>query len=195
MIKIVLEGDPVLRGKAKEVPVHDITSPKIKKVIKDMKAALAGEKYGAAIAAPQIGEPLRIFIVSGRVKEPVGQEEDGTLRFPDDMVFINPIISKKSREKEPMDEGCLSVRGLYGIVERSSKATVSAYDENGKKITIGARGLLAQVFQHETDHLDGTLFIDKAIETWKVRDDFEDAHEARKTAAMKKKALSAKKKG
>ena len=78
------------------------------------------------------------------------------------MVFINPKISKLSREKEWVPEGCLSVRPLYGKTLRSKKATVVAYDENGKKFTRGASGLLAQIFQHETDHLDGILFIDHA---------------------------------
>ena len=78
------------------------------------------------------------------------------------MVFINPKISKLSREKEWLPEGCLSVRWLYGNTLRSKKATVTAYDENGKKFTRGASGLLAQIFQHETDHLKGVLFIDKA---------------------------------
>jgi len=67
-----------------------------------------------------------------------------------------------------VDEGCLSVRGIYGNIERSKNATIKAYDENGNKFVRGAGGLLAQAFQHECDHLEGTLFIDNAKETWKV---------------------------
>ena len=78
------------------------------------------------------------------------------------MVFINPKISKLSKEKEWTPEGCLSVRWLYGKTYRSKKASISAYDENSKKFTRGASGLLAQIFQHETDHLNGILFIDHA---------------------------------
>ena len=70
-----------------------------------------------------------------------------------------------------MEEGCLSVRWLYGKVRRSSKATINAYDEHGKKIVRGASGLLAQIFQHECDHLDGTLFIDKAKELWEMSEE------------------------
>ena len=78
------------------------------------------------------------------------------------IIFINPKISKLSREKTWMPEGCLSVRPLYGKTFRSTKATINAYNENGKKITRGASGLLAQIFQHEVDHLNGILFIDHA---------------------------------
>src|SRR6185295_15811219 len=81
-----------------------------------------------------------------------------------DLVFINPKISKLSRDKEWVPEGCLSVRWLYGRTYRSKKATVTAYDENGKKFVRGASGLLAQIFQHETDHLNGILFIDHAVD-------------------------------
>ena len=69
-----------------------------------------------------------------------------------------------SKKRQILDEGCLSVRPLFGKVERSEKATVTAYDENGKKFTRGGSGLLAQIFQHEIDHLNGILFIDKATD-------------------------------
>jgi peptide deformylase len=156
-VPIVQNGAPVLRELAQTVPVADITSPKIKKIISDMKAALAGQDDGVAIAAPQIGEPLRIFVVSGAVLSAADEKYTGG-----DIVFINPEITKLSREKHDVEEGCLSVRWLYGKVKRSQKATIRGYDESGKRVLRGASGLLAQVFQHETDHLDGILFIDKA---------------------------------
>jgi len=78
------------------------------------------------------------------------------------LVFINPKIFKLSREKDWVPEGCLSVRWLYGKTYRSKKATVEAYDKNGKKFKMGGSGLLAQIFQHETDHLNGILFTDHA---------------------------------
>ena len=84
------------------------------------------------------------------------------MTIPKDLILINPKISRLSRKKEWIPEGCLSVRPLYGKTFRSKKATVTAYDENGKKFTRGASGLLAQIFQHETDHLNGILFIDHA---------------------------------
>jgi peptide deformylase len=164
-VKIVQKGDPVLRDVARTVPIADIKSAKIQKIIEDMKAALAAQDDGVAIAAPQIGVSLRIFVVSRKVKiyeheeENISAEELST--FTDD-VYINPEIKKLSRLKQRLDEGCLSVRHFYGKVERSDKATITAYNENGEKFTRGASGLLAQIYQHETDHLNGILFVDKA---------------------------------
>ena len=168
-VPILDKGDPILRKIAKEVSVRDIGSEKIQGILERMKAALASQDDGVAIAAPQIGESLRIFIVSKRVFEM--QEEDGekvTLGTKDDLVCINPKIIKLSREKEAVPEGCLSVRYFYGNVLRSTKATVQAYNERGEKFERGARGLLAQIFQHENDHLDGVLFTDKAADLEEV---------------------------
>ena len=77
-------------------------------------------------------------------------------------------VEKHAKEKMEVEEGCLSVRWLYGTVARSTKATVTAINEKGEKVTRGASGLLAQIFQHETDHLNGTLFIDKAEAVWEM---------------------------
>jgi len=162
MKKIVSENAPVLREHAKEVPVREIVSPKIKKVIADMKEALFPHKDGVAIAAPQIGVPLRIFVISGHVFDPKALLNDDKSKKPNDIAFINPTIIKSSREKEWVPEGCLSVRPWYGEVNRAKKITIRGYNEKGKLITRGASGLLAQIFQHEIDHLDGILFIDKA---------------------------------
>ena len=163
-VNIVQKNDPVLRAIAKEVPKKDIDSPKIHKIIEDMKIALASQDDGVAIAAPQIGHSLRMFVVSGKVIGYIkdgDSEDDGTSKYPD-QVFINPVITKSSREKETMEEGCLSVRYFYGKVRRSKKVTLVAYNENGEKIQRGVTGLMAQIFQHETDHLNGVLFTDTA---------------------------------
>lgn len=175
MIKIVQKEDPVLRGKAEAVNPKDFNTPQLKKILNDMAVAMEKEEDGVAIAAPQIGVPLRIFIVSHRAFEFEDEEREHELgHAPDmngnaekkpmrsDMVFINPVITKLSRKRVWVPEGCLSVRWLYGEVLRAEKATVRAYDQNGKIFTWGGSGLLAQIFQHETDHLDGALFIDTA---------------------------------
>ncbi len=165
MIPIVQEGEKVLRQKAKPVALEEVASKEIKKILNDMKKALHATSDGVAIAAPQIGVSLQIFIVAGKVfdiQEGI-YEEDKPVIHPD-QVYINPEITKLSRKKEEMEEGCLSVRGVYGKIKRSNKATVTAYDETGKKFSRGGSGLLAQIFQHETDHLHGTLFIDTAYE-------------------------------
>jgi len=165
MKKIVQKEEKVLRKIAKEIPIKEISSPKIKKILKEMSEALKSQDDGVAIAAPQIGYSLQIFVVSGKVfnKNFIrGEKLPRNIEIGKDMIFINPKISKLSREKEWVPEGCLSVRWLYGNAHRSKKATVTAYDENGKKFIRGASGLLAQIFQHETDHLNGILFIDHA---------------------------------
>ena len=166
MLTIVQKENPVLRAIAKEVPIPEITSAHVKRVIRDMKKMLKTQPDGVAIAAPQIGESLRIFVVSGKIFEESWQKglvlPEGTTVQTPDIAFINPRITKLSKTKKWMHEGCLSVRPLWGEVERSTNATVEAYDETGKKFTRGAGGLLAHIFQHETDHLDGVLFIDRA---------------------------------
>ena len=154
MKEIVQIGTPVLREKALLVPEHMFGSPKLLEILHDMKEALDSQKDGVAIAAPQIGVSYRIFLVSEKAYK------KGTLDAP--QVFINPIITKQSKTKELMAEGCLSVRPKYGEVKRSISTTVTAYDEYGKKFTRVGGGLLSQIFQHEIDHLDGILFIDKA---------------------------------
>lgn len=190
---ITQDGDPVLRAKAKPVAKADLGSPALGKILKKMSNALAKEGFGVAIAAPQIGESLRIFVVSGKVFEDTdeessdvnadtsqsGVEGEQTGSHPD-LVFINPEIVKLSRKKREMSEGCLSVRGKYGTVMRHEKASVRAWDESGKPFTYNGSGLLAQIFQHEVDHLDGTLYIDKAVklEDDTKRSELRDKHHA-----------------
>lgn len=126
-----------------------------------MKHALHREPDGVAIAAPQIAESLRIFIVAGFVFD-LKKKNIGGTKSPD-KVFINPEIIKHSKEaKWVPGEGCLSVRWIYGSVKRYKQATVRAYDESGKSFTMSGSGLIAQIFQHEIDHLDGILFTDHA---------------------------------
>lgn len=188
MVKIAQKEDPVLREIALPVNPKDFGSPRLKKILEDMATALEKEEDGVAIAAPQIGVPLRIFVVSHRAFEYEDEEEGHedelenlhsdyvSLAKPplkkkqmrSDMVFINPVITKLSRKKKWVPEGCLSVRWLYGEVERRDKATVRAYNQNGNVFTWGGSGLLAQIFQHETDHLNGALFIDTARNLKKI---------------------------
>lgn len=161
MKPIVQSDNKVLRKKAKSVPIEDIKSPEIVNVLQEMKQALSTQDDGVAIAAPQIGYSLRIFLVSGAVLKLADENYKGDGTY---MIFINPEITKLSRNKNEVEEGCLSVRWKYGKVKRSEKASIKAYDENGKLFERGASGLLAQVFQHETDHLEGILFTDKAYD-------------------------------
>lgn len=164
MAKLVPQSHPALHHIADEVPVEEIGSAKIKKVLKDMRTALlaynANGFTGVAIAAPQIGVPLRIFLVHDTSTT---RDEKDTIP---DLVAINPKIIKLSKKKHVVGEGCLSVPDHYGAVERATNAKLRAYDENGDEYERGAGGLLAQIFQHECDHLDGTLFVDRAEKVW-----------------------------
>lgn len=167
MVQILQKEAPVLRAVAEPVNPKDFGSARLQKILHDMQVALEKEHDGVAIAAPQIGVPLRIFIVSHRAfvvhsDTPGAPEQELTKPAAKNVIFINPVITKLSRKKKWVPEGCLSVRWLYGEVSRADKATVEAYDENGKKFSRGGSGLMAQIFQHETDHLNGTLFIDTA---------------------------------
>jgi peptide deformylase len=160
------ESNPVLRKSAREIAVHDIAHKKIQDLITEMKELLDKEEYGVALAAPQVGESVRLFVVSAKAVErrekKYGSEEAGSPG--DDLVYINPKVIKTSRGKKLKHEGCLSVRGKWGRVPRAEKVTIKAYNERGEEFTRGASGLLAHIFQHEMDHLEGILYIDKAKE-------------------------------
>jgi len=180
MAKLVPENHAALHGIAEEVPEEMFGTKELAKILKDMRAALFSYESegftGVAIAAPQIGLPLRIFLV-----EDTAPDKDGTRVLPT-IVAINPTIVKTSKRKRGMSEGCLSVKNRYGTVERAERATIRAYDEHGNVYERGGSGLLAQIFQHECDHLDGILFVDKAT---KIVDKDEETEKAK---AKKKKA-------
>jgi peptide deformylase len=160
---IVQEGDPVLRRIAKSVPKKDFGSRKLHNLIQKMSKALSDEEFGVALAAPQVGESLRIFVVAGRAfNADLDDDERAATATPPNMTFINPEILRLSRKKKEMSEGCLSVRGKYGSVIRHERASVKAQDESGKTFTYHGTGLVAHIFQHECDHLDGILYTDKA---------------------------------
>jgi len=164
MRDIVHTGNPVLRENAKEVPVAEITSPAIQEVINDMKEALGAEKFGVAIAAPQIGESLRIFVIGGPVFASREKKDYNAVAYPD-QVFINPEVIKTSKKTRVGDEGCLSVPGKYGTkVARHEKISIKYYDECGVRRDRGTSSFLAKVIQHEIDHLNGILYTDEAIE-------------------------------
>jgi len=165
MSKIVQKDEKagkVLRGIA--APIDFVKDKKtLPKMLDEMREAMFSQDDGVALAAPQIGLSKRIFVVN-----PIIYREEKKYTGPKELTFINPKITKTSRDKKLMEEGCLSVRPLYGKVRRSSRVTIEAYDSDGQKFEISASGLLAQVFQHETDHLDGVLFIDKAKELYEL---------------------------
>ena len=168
---IVQVGSPVLRQQAKPVTKKDFGSKALSALIAKMKKSLSKERYGVAIAAPQVDASLRLFVVAGRAFDEEsaveGDVATAASKTPD-KVFINPELMRVSRKKKELSEGCLSVRGKYGTVLRHEKASIKAYDESGKPFIYHGSGLIAHIFQHEIDHLNGILYIDKAT---KLTDD------------------------
>ncbi len=162
MSKLVAENHAALHSIAEEVTMEDFESGLVTKIIKKMREALRSYNVegfvGVAIAAPQIGVAKRIFIV-----EDQNPDREGELP---PLIAINPKIVKVSKRTAVVGEGCLSVPNRYGAVRRHQNVTMRAHDENGQEFERGAGGLLAQIFQHECDHLDGTLFIDRAEKIW-----------------------------
>ncbi len=161
MAKLVPQNHPALHTIAEEITKEEIENGFVEKLIKDMKEAL--KKYSVdgftavAIAAPQIGVSKRLFII-----EDQSEDRDS---LPS-LVAINPKIVKFSKKTHLVGEGCLSIPNLYGEVRRCTNVTLRAQDEHGKRYERGAGGLLAQIIQHETDHLDGILFTDRAEKIW-----------------------------
>jgi len=137
----------ILRARSQEV--NDILAPEIQQFIRDMHDTLVHTETGIGLAAPQVGKNLRIFVVA---------PELGLTQT----VFINPVITKLSGGKKLMEEGCLSVPGMYGSTPRANSLKLEAYNERGRKFKMKADGLIAQLVQHEIDHLDGALFKDIA---------------------------------
>jgi len=142
--KIVTKEDPLLRKESKKVKEID---DKVKRIISDMFETMYATDTGVGLAAPQIGILKQIIVIDTQDEEP--------------MALINPEIISKEGEIDS-EEGCLSCPEEYGYVKRAEKVTVRALNEKGEEIEIEAEGFLAVVLQHETDHLKGILFIDKA---------------------------------
>ena len=146
ILDILQQPDPLLREKS--VKVNKIT-PEIKQLAKDLLETMYTLGNGVGLAAPQVGKLYRLFVfdVSPDRNQP------GAL--------INPEMISHNNETVKNEEGCLSCRNFDGMVERYSKVTVRGLNLDGKKVTIKAEGLLARVFQHEIDHLNGVLIINK----------------------------------
>lgn len=161
MAKLVPENHPALHTIAEEITAEEFSDGTVKKIIKDLRSGLKTYDVdgftAVAIAAPQIGVSKRVFIV-----EDQSTDRDALPSF----VAINPQILKFSKKTHEVGEGCLSIPDYYGIVKRSTNVTLRAQDEHGNWYERGAGSLLAQIIQHEYDHLDGILFTDRAIKVW-----------------------------
>lgn len=145
LLPIVTYPNPILTKKTAEI--DDVQNPSIQRLIQDMLETMETNN-GIGLAAPQIGKSLRLCTI---------MMEDKTY------ILINPKITYLSKEKNDDMEGCLSFPDKFICVKRSEKIRVKALDENGKAVQIKAKGLLARVLQHEIDHLDGKVFIEREV--------------------------------
>jgi len=168
--KIARMGHPILRQKARELTLQEIRSPDFDRLLHDMVETM--EEYGGiGLAAPQIHEPIAVAIIDyqddesryeGSGVQQKGEEGEGE-RSIDLSVFINPKITVLDETLQGFWEGCLSVPELRGLVYRPRKIQVDYINLKGKPQKIIAEGFLATVFQHELDHLDATLFVDRVV--------------------------------
>ena len=148
--------EKILRRKTPDFDFAKHTKDDIREMIKNMRMAIKKQK-GIGLSANQLGFDWRLFIA----------EIPGKKGKPKFYAIFNPGVVKISKEKTTIEEGCLSVPGIWGLVERPGQIALVGFDKNGKKIKIKAWGLPARVFQHEIDHLNGILFIDRTNKLFK----------------------------
>lgn len=170
--KIAHIGHPVLRQRAREVTRDELASPEVQRLIDDLIETMR-DAHGAGLAAIQIHEPVRIVAIE------VGDNP----RYPYKpriplTILVNPVLEPLSDETFENYEGCLSVPNLRGKVQRFARLSVRAWDRAGNDLAFEARGISAGTFQHEVDHLDGILFVDRVTDpssfsTW---DNFDRHH-------------------
>jgi peptide deformylase len=161
---IVQSGAPVLRNKAEDVPLERITTPEFQALLTKMIDTMR-KAPGVGLAAPQIGVPWRVLVLEDREElmatlTPAERAERERVPVPV-RVFINPTLTPVGDEKVTFFEGCLSVAGFAGLVERYREVEVSGLDEKGQPQTWRVKGWPARILQHEVDHLGGTLYVDR----------------------------------
>lgn len=168
ILDVVKLGQDILREKSEPIP--EVTD-EIRTLAEDMFETMIATE-GVGLAGPQIGKNIRIFVAIA---------DDDVRR-----VFINPQIIKTSEELSDYDEGCLSIPQVYETIRRPAKVTVQAINEHGKPFTIEADGLLARIIQHEYDHLEGILFIDRGDKDFAEKTEEQFKRRAQRTAEKAK---------
>ncbi len=166
-LRIELYPTQVLKSKAKPIEINEEVRAVAARMIELMQGA-----EGIGLAAPQVGLSWRLF-VAHVPPDPDLDPEDDVSELPvscdSPQVFINPVITKFAGDLEPYDEGCLSLPGITGEVNRPAIVTMKATDLEGNEITLKATGLLARCWQHEIDHLDGVLILDKMTQMSRLK--------------------------
>lgn len=178
VLDIIQPDNPLLRRKARRVTSFD---RRFQKLVDDMIETMR-EAKGIGLAAPQVAVSQRVFVArlpddSEEAREEFG-EQAGVL-----YVIANPKLVRVSKEMEEGVEGCLSIPGYIGDVERPVAVTIKGQDRHGKALRVRAEGWLARVFQHEFDHLNGILFIDLATDVRPIEDEEDETDEGDETAA------------
>ena len=168
--KIVTLPEPVLKRKARAVSKFD---KDLKTLLDDMVETMR-EAPGVGLAAPQIGLSDRIIVVEYYEREEDEENEDAPKKV---WAVINPEIVKSSEETLLGVEGCLSIPGLVGEVERHMEVQVKGMNRHGKPMKVKAKGWLARIFQHEIDHLNGVLFTERATRVWRPSQEVEQEQE------------------
>ena len=166
ILKVARMGHPVLRGKARALDKTEIRSAGVQKLIDDMLETM-GEYHGVGLAAPQVHEGLRIFVAAlDAIEDGDGDDEP--------LAIINPEIAVVGTDVLEDWEGCLSIPDIRGRVARAREIRVRAFDRKGDRIELHAHDFPARVIQHETDHLDGVLFVDRmtSFETLTFLDEY-----------------------
>lgn len=163
-LPIVQAGNPVLRALARELTREEIRSQEIQELIELMRETMRAAP-GVGLAAPQIGASIKLTVIedeAGERTKMTREELDARERYPVPFhVLFNPIIEPVGDEKVEFFEGCLSVAGYAGSTSRFRSVKVSALNEHGDEISINAKGWYARILQHEIDHLNGILYIDR----------------------------------
>ena len=158
-LEVTLEPNPILHKKGRDLTVAELATLEIKKLIKNMVETMYF-KDGVGIAAPQVGKSLQLCVIAKKFS-PLNKNED--------LILINPIWKKISILKAWDTEGCLSIPLVYGEVKRYTKIKVQALNQLGEKIEFEAKDFSARIVQHEVDHLNGILFIEKARKLQKIK--------------------------
>ncbi len=158
--EIITLPKSILRGKARKV---NSFGSELEVLIDDMVETMRAAP-GVGLAAPQVNVPLRVIVVEYNESE---DEE----KPPKLYTVVNPKITRFSSEQDVGTEGCLSIPGIVGDVERPTAITIKGFNRRGQPLKIKAEGWLARIFQHEVDHLDGVLFVDRADKIWQIEGD------------------------
>lgn len=163
-LKIVQAGDPVLRRQSRPLTKEEIKSPSLQHLIELMRDTMR-EAPGVGLAAPQIGEPIQLAVIEDRADylndlppEELAERQRSAIPFH---VIINPKLSFLDSSTAAFFEGCLSLEGLGAIVDRALNVRVDCLNERAEPVTINAHGWYARILQHEIDHLNGTLYVDR----------------------------------